>query len=76
MLRINVPVSKANALLSANFMEFEDKKSGTTLVRTLSVMIPDDIEPHLQFIYPTTQYAPHDLCRRGTNEGLIGLLCP
>ncbi|RPD69200.1 family S53 protease-like protein [Lentinus tigrinus ALCF2SS1-7] len=56
MLRIDIPVSKANSLLGANFTEFKNKDSGTTLVRTLSVTIPDDLEPHLQFIYPTTQF--------------------
>ncbi|RDX41878.1 family S53 protease [Lentinus brumalis] len=56
MLRIEIPVSKANSLLGANYTEFEDKTSGTTLVRTLSISVPDDVEPHLKFIYPTTQF--------------------
>lgn len=57
MLRIDIPVSKANTLLVANFTDFKDKNSGVTLTRTLSVTIPDDVAPHLQYIYPTTQYA-------------------
>ncbi|KAI0693677.1 Pro-kumamolisin, activation domain-containing protein [Cerioporus squamosus] len=56
MLRIDITVSKANALLGANFTEFKDKNSGTTLVRTLSITVPDDVESHLQFIYPTIQF--------------------
>ncbi|CDO70822.1 hypothetical protein BN946_scf184801.g14 [Trametes cinnabarina] len=56
MLRINIPVPKANALLGANFTVFKDQHSGTTLVRTLSVTIPDDVDSHLQFMYPTTQF--------------------
>ncbi|OSD07615.1 family S53 protease [Trametes coccinea BRFM310] len=56
MLRIDVPVSKANSLLGANFTEFKDQQSGTTLVRTLSVTIPDDVDSHIQFLYPTTQF--------------------
>ncbi|CDO69677.1 hypothetical protein BN946_scf184851.g65 [Trametes cinnabarina] len=56
MLRIDVPVSKANALLGANFTVFKDQKSGATLVRTLTVTVPDGLEPHLQFVYPTIQF--------------------
>ncbi len=56
MLRINVPVSTANALLSANFTEFADKQTDTTLVRTLSFTIPEDVEQHVKFVFPTTQY--------------------
>lgn len=57
MLRIDIPVSKANELLAANFTEFKDKDTGATLTRTLSVSIPDDVEQHLQYLFPTTQYA-------------------
>ncbi|KAI9064942.1 subtilisin-like protein [Trametes sanguinea] len=56
MLRIDIPVSTANTLLGANFTEFKDQRSGATLVRTLSVTIPDDVDSHLQFLYPTTQF--------------------
>ncbi|KAI0331459.1 family S53 protease-like protein [Cubamyces sp. BRFM 1775] len=56
MLRINVPVSTANALLAANFTDFKDKDTGVTLTRTLSVSIPEDVESHLQYVYPTTQF--------------------
>ncbi|RPD54222.1 family S53 protease [Lentinus tigrinus ALCF2SS1-7] len=56
MLRIDIPVSTANTLLAANFTVFKDKYSDVTLTRTLSVTIPDDVEPYLQFIYPTTQF--------------------
>ncbi|RPD54237.1 family S53 protease [Lentinus tigrinus ALCF2SS1-7] len=56
MLRINIPVSEANDLLEANFTEFKDQNTGLTLTRTLSVSIPDEVAPHLQYIYPTTQF--------------------
>ncbi|RPD69218.1 family S53 protease-like protein [Lentinus tigrinus ALCF2SS1-7] len=56
MLRIDIPVSTANALLTANFTVFKDKDADVTLTRTLSVTIPDDVEPYLQDIYPTTQF--------------------
>ncbi|KAH9888842.1 peptidase S8/S53 domain-containing protein [Cubamyces lactineus] len=56
MLRIDIPVSKANELLAANFTEFKDKDTGAILTRTLSVSIPDDVEQHLQYLFPTTQF--------------------
>ena len=56
MLRISVPVSTANALLSANFTEFADKNSDTKLVRTLSYTVPDAVEEHVKFIFPTIQF--------------------
>ncbi|RPD54225.1 family S53 protease-like protein [Lentinus tigrinus ALCF2SS1-7] len=56
MLRIDVPVSTANTLLAANFTVFKDQSSNVTLTRTLSVTIPDDVAPYLEFIYPTTQF--------------------
>ncbi|RPD57829.1 family S53 protease [Lentinus tigrinus ALCF2SS1-7] len=56
MLRINLPVSTANSLLSANFTEFLDKNTHTTLTRTLSITIPAEVEDHVQFVFPTTQY--------------------
>ncbi|RPD69202.1 family S53 protease [Lentinus tigrinus ALCF2SS1-7] len=56
MLRIDIPVSTANTLLAANFTVFKDKYSDVTLTRTLSVTIPDDVAPYLEYIYPTTQF--------------------
>lgn len=58
MLRVQVPVKMANALLGANYMEFRSESTSETLVRTLSYSVPDGIKEHLKFIYPTTQYAP------------------
>ncbi|KAI0331437.1 family S53 protease-like protein [Cubamyces sp. BRFM 1775] len=56
MLRIDIPVSKANELLAANFTEFKDKDTGAILTRTLSVSIPDEVEQHLQYLFPTTEF--------------------
>ena len=56
MLRVSVPVGTANALLSANYTEFRDRVTDQRIVRTLSYSLPADVEEHLQFIYPTTQY--------------------
>ena len=54
-LGINVPVSKANALLNADFSEYTVEKTNTTAVRTLAYSIPETLKDHLAFIYPTTQ---------------------
>ncbi|KAI0753211.1 family S53 protease-like protein [Daedaleopsis nitida] len=56
MLRVNISVKTANSLLSANYTEFMDKKTDKTIVRTLSYSLPADVEQHLHFIYPTTQF--------------------
>ncbi|KAI0696988.1 peptidase S8/S53 domain-containing protein [Cerioporus squamosus] len=45
-LRIQVPVGTANALLSAEYSEFVHKSSNSTT----------DVENHVRFIYPTTQF--------------------
>ncbi|KAI0682339.1 subtilisin-like protein [Cerioporus squamosus] len=55
-LRIQVPVGTANALLSAEYSEFVHKPSNSTTVRTLSYALPKDVENHVRFIYPTTQF--------------------
>lgn len=56
MLRVNVSVQTANALLAANYTEFKDQTTDQTIVRTLSYSLPVEVQKHLQFIYPTTQY--------------------
>ncbi|KAI0788230.1 subtilisin-like protein [Fomes fomentarius] len=56
MLRVDVSVQAANALLAANYTEFEDQTTNQTIVRTLSYSLPADVQKHLQFIYPTTQF--------------------
>ena len=48
-------VAQANALFNANFTVFKAKNSAE-VIRTLSYSLPADVEEHLQFIYPTTQY--------------------
>ncbi|TFK88151.1 subtilisin-like protein [Polyporus arcularius HHB13444] len=55
-LGINVPVSKANALLNADFSEYLVDKTNTTAVRTLAYSVPETLKDHLAFIYPTTHF--------------------
>ncbi len=56
ILRIELSVSMANSLLSANFTHYLDQTTNTTVTRTLSMTVPPDVEDHVQFIFPTTQY--------------------
>ncbi|KAI0631110.1 subtilisin-like protein [Trametes polyzona] len=57
-LSINVPVSKANALLNAEFKEYTWDKTNKTVVRATEYSIPETLTEHLQFIYPVTQFIP------------------
>ena len=54
-LSVKVPVSKANALISADYNEYVVDKTNQTELRTLAYSIPESLKGHLAFIYPTTQ---------------------
>ncbi|TFK88152.1 subtilisin-like protein [Polyporus arcularius HHB13444] len=58
MVTIKVPAEKANALLNANFTTYTHEASNTTMVRTLAYSLPSDLQEHVAFIYPTTQFIP------------------
>ncbi|RDX44370.1 subtilisin-like protein [Lentinus brumalis] len=55
MLTIEVPASRANTLLNANFTTYVHDATNATMTRTLSYSLPDELGPHVSFIYPTTQ---------------------
>ena len=55
MLHLRVPISTANAILSANYRTFMDEETGVTMHKTDSYVIPAAMRPHLAFVYPTTQ---------------------
>ena len=55
-LAIQVPVSKANEMLSADFSVFTHDESGTQSIRTLQYSIPEDLVGHLQLVHPTTTF--------------------
>lgn len=55
-LSFSIPVSKANALLDADFTEFVHTGTGETSIRTLAYSIPADLKGHLDFVHPTTVY--------------------
>ncbi|KAI0823344.1 family S53 protease [Trametes gibbosa] len=56
-LSFSIPVSKANALLDADFTVFNHTATGKTSIRTLSYSIPADLKGHLDFVHPTTVFA-------------------
>lgn len=55
-LGIDVPVSKANEMLAANYSTFIHDSSGQRLVRTLSYSIPSDLKGHIDLVHPTVTY--------------------
>ncbi|PIL23443.1 hypothetical protein GSI_14754 [Ganoderma sinense ZZ0214-1] len=56
MLKIQVPVSQANALLSADYNEYTHDTTNQTRFRTLTYALPETVKDHVAFIYPTTQF--------------------
>ncbi|KAK7035950.1 subtilisin-like protein, partial [Favolaschia claudopus] len=55
-LSINIPVSKANELLNADFSVFTHADSGKESVRTLAYSIPASLQPHIKLFTPTTSF--------------------
>ncbi|KAJ6605199.1 family S53 protease [Mycena vulgaris] len=58
ILEIKIPVSQANDLLSAEFSIFTHVKTGKTIIRTLQYSIPAPLTQHVEFVHPTTIFAP------------------
>ena len=55
-MRIRVPITTANALLSANYTAFTQIETGAVAHKTDVYSIPADMQQHLAAVYPTTQY--------------------
>ncbi|CDO72790.1 hypothetical protein BN946_scf184994.g43 [Trametes cinnabarina] len=55
-LSMQIPVAKANAMLSTQFCEYVHVKTNTSIIRTLSFSIPDTVKGHLAAIHPTTSF--------------------
>ncbi|EJF57619.1 family S53 protease-like protein [Dichomitus squalens LYAD-421 SS1] len=55
-LNIELPVSKANALLDADFTVYKNPTTGVTAIRTLAYSVPASVQPYLDFIYPATAF--------------------
>ena len=52
-LSVDVPVSKANSMLGANFSVFVHEATGRQTIRTLQYSIPVDLAQHVDLIHPT-----------------------
>ncbi|TFY65282.1 hypothetical protein EVJ58_g2063 [Rhodofomes roseus] len=55
-LSIQVPVSKANDLLGAQYSVFTHAGTQKQTIRTLSYSIPTDLLGHLDFVHPTISF--------------------
>jgi len=55
-LMFSAPVSKANNMLQAQFNVYNHKETGEDIVRTLAYSLPEDIEPHVRMVQPTTSF--------------------
>ena len=57
-LAIQLPVSKANEMLDADFSVFTHDESGARSIRALQYSIPEDLVGHLQLVHPTITFTP------------------
>ncbi|KAI9069018.1 family S53 protease-like protein [Trametes sanguinea] len=55
-LELHVTVSKANALLGANFSVFNHGSTGQAAIRTLAYSIPASLKSHIDLVHPTTTF--------------------
>ncbi|KAJ6519101.1 family S53 protease [Mycena sanguinolenta] len=56
-LTATIPVSKANALLGADYETFVHVDSGKSYARTLAVTLPPEVADHIDEIHPTTAFS-------------------
>ncbi|KAF9009885.1 family S53 protease [Cyathus striatus] len=86
-LEFTVPVSKANAMLGADFNVFSHQPSGKQIVRTLAYSIPANLKDHVDLIHPTTAFdnlsspppfvtMPKPLVSRAVNASCNTLVTP
>ncbi|KAH9919448.1 subtilisin-like protein [Epithele typhae] len=53
---VDIPVSKANQLLNADFTVFTNEATGKQAVRTMSYTLPDELQGHVDIIHPTVVF--------------------
>ncbi|KAI0823279.1 peptidase S8/S53 domain-containing protein [Trametes gibbosa] len=58
MLKIQIPLAKANDIFGANFSGYVHQATDTPMWRTLTYAVDDSVTDHLAFVYPTTQFIP------------------
>ncbi|KAJ7081328.1 family S53 protease-like protein [Mycena belliarum] len=55
-LTVDVPVSKANEMLDANYETFTHIDTGKQIIRTLSYSLPAELHAHIEAMHPTTGF--------------------
>ncbi|PCH35755.1 subtilisin-like protein [Wolfiporia cocos MD-104 SS10] len=55
-ISVQVPVSKANEILGANYSVFTHDQTGHSAIRTLSYSIPSDLVDHVALVHPTVTF--------------------
>ncbi|KAI0740343.1 family S53 protease-like protein [Earliella scabrosa] len=58
ILKLEITVAEANALLSADYTTYEHPETGAEVVGTPYYSVPASVKDHITFIYPTTQFIP------------------
>ncbi|RDX44428.1 subtilisin-like protein [Lentinus brumalis] len=58
MIHVEVPIAQANALFGANFTMYMHESTNSTMLRTLAYAIPRQLQDHISYVYPTTQFIP------------------
>ncbi|KAJ7267122.1 family S53 protease-like protein [Mycena rebaudengoi] len=56
VLKITIPISKADELLSTEFSSFKHVASGTESIRTLAYSVPASLKPFIKFVHPTIAF--------------------
>ncbi|KAJ7070060.1 family S53 protease [Mycena amicta] len=55
-LTVEVPVSKANEMLNANYETFTHVESGLQIVRTMEYSLPEELHAHIEAVHPATGF--------------------
>jgi tripeptidyl-peptidase-1 len=55
-LKVDVPVSKANEMLDANYETFTHIETGKQIIRTLAYSLPADLHAHIEAVHPAVGY--------------------
>ncbi|TFY57291.1 hypothetical protein EVJ58_g7105 [Rhodofomes roseus] len=55
-LAVNISVSQANSLLSADYSLFTHDATSTETIRTLEYSLPTDLQAHIDCVHPTTTF--------------------
>lgn len=55
ILNVKVTGEEANALLGANYSVYKHMETGEEVVGTPHYTLPDSVQDHISFVYPSTQ---------------------